>query len=142
MNQQSLLLDAEVAELNREAHRLGEEAVVIKPRTCASCEDAISVPAVHFFCEHSFHASCLAPGTSGGSSPAAYVVAGGVMDDGKGGMWGEECPKCAPEFDAMVSMRQALQDKNGRHDEFFGTLKGAKDGFASMIEFLERSPFI
>lgn len=150
-----LLLEGELGELRREAKRLGEDTVVIKPGTCASCEDAVSAPAVHFFCEHSYHASCLAPGAvaggggggGGGAAAAAYLVVGGggsagLVDDGKTAMWGEECPTCAPELDAMVSMRQALQDKNGRHDEFFGTLKNSRDGFATIIEFLERSPFI
>lgn len=147
-----LQLDGEIRELRREAKRLGEETVVIKPTTCASCEDVVSVPAVHFFCEHSFHVSCLAPGAVGvgngvgGASAAMLVgregVGAGLSNEGKTGMWGEECPQCAPELDAMVSMRQALQDKNRKHEEFFAMLKNSRDGFATIVEFLGRSPFL
>lgn len=148
----SLLLETELKELRKEAKRLGEETVVIKPKTCASCEDAISIPAVHFFCEHSFHASCLAPGgvvmggmgTRSGSASSlisGYSTAVSFAEE-RTGMWGEECPRCAPELDAMVSMRQALQEKNNRHDDFFASLEGSRDGFSQIIEYLERSPFI
>lgn len=133
----ALRLDSELADLRQEVTRLGEEAVLIKPRVCTACEDGISVPAVHFFCGHSFHASCLAPSSM---SPIRGDSSG--LSDQTGGMWAEECPRCAPELDAVVSMRQALQDKNARHDEFFGKLRSSRDGFSTVIEFLERSPFI
>lgn len=112
-----LLLQGEVDLLRKEAKRLGEETFVVKPRLCAGCGEGLDVPAVHFFCEHSFHAGCIT---------------------------GEEkeCGKCVGELDGVISMRQALQDKNGRHDEFFGALRNSRDGFATVIEFLERSPFI
>lgn len=143
-----LLLESELKELRKETKRLAEEAVVIKPKTCASCEDAVSLPAVHFFCGHSFHTTCLAPGGVGVSGIGGADGLRGLPSSSGGsyeersGMWGEECPRCAPEYDAMVSMRQALQEKNTRHDEFFRTLKGSRDGFATIIQFLERSPFI
>lgn len=149
----SMLLETELKELRKEAKRL-EDTVVIKPKTCASCEDPLSVPAVHFLCEHSFHSSCLAPGGVGAGMGSSDGIGrenesesygsykGGRLVDERVGMWAEECPICAPELDAMVSMRQALQEKNGRQDEFFGTLKGSRDGFSTIIEFLERSPFI
>lgn len=141
-----LLLATELEELRGEARRLGEEPVVIKPRSCTACEDAVSVPAVHFFCGHSYHAGCLAPGGGavGGGGGVGSVVGGYEphTSEERQGVWAEECPKCAPELDAMVSMRQAMEEKNSRHDEFFATLKGARDGFAVVVEFLERSPFI
>lgn len=146
------LLQTEMNELKKETKRLDEEAEVVNQRTCTSCEDPISVPFVYFFCKHAYHAGCLASGMmgSGGGGNgrdgdgSGYRGGSGVGggEEGKNGMWGEECPKCAPELDAMVSMRQALQDKNERHDEFFGMLDKTRDGFATILEFLERSPFI
>lgn len=146
-----LMLETEMNELKKETKRLDEEAEVVNQRTCTSCEDCISVPFVYFFCKHAYHAGCLGRGVindgggeHGGNGEDDGYMGGSVRggEEGKGGMWGEECPKCAPEVDAMVSMRQALQDKNERHDEFFGMLDKAKDGFATIVDFLERSPFI
>lgn len=140
-----MLLYTELQELRKEAKRLREDMIVIKPKSCASCEDPVTVPAVHFFCEHSFHATCLGPGGVGLSGTDLKRLAEGhgvgVTED-RSGAWGEECPKCAPELDGMVSMRQAIQEKNNRHEEFFGALKGSRDGLSTVIQFLERSPFI
>lgn len=125
-------LDLDLQELRKEATRLGEEAVVIKPHICDACEDPVSIPMIHFFCTHSFHASCLEPS-------AIRADFGQPVADG---MWVEECPQCVPEQDAAVSMRQAIEERNVKHDEFFGKLTASRNGLATIIEYLERSPFI
>lgn len=121
-----MVLMGEMTELRREAERLGEEAEVVNLKTCSACGESITVPFVYFFCGHGYRAGCLS----------------GRDEDDRGGVWVEECPKCAPELDAMVSMKQALQDKNGKHDEFFGLLDNSRDGYKTVMEVLERSPFI
>lgn len=127
-------LELELGELRRETARLGEEAVVIKPHLCSSCEDAAAVPMIHFFCGHSFHAACLAP--------AALAPPMRSLDSVDDGTWIEECPRCVPEMDVAVSMRQAIEERNVKHDEFFAKINGSTDGFAVVIDYLERSAFI
>lgn len=149
----ALVLEGEFRELEKEAGRLGEESVVIKGRVCALCEDTLRLPVIHFFCGHSYHLSCLAASgvkselsNVSTDSDAALGGGDGVTKDGGGsrsqGMWGEDCPKCCRELDAMASMRQAIEERNQKHDEFFAALKASRDGFTTIVEFLERSPFL
>ncbi|PXF45608.1 Vacuolar protein-sorting-associated protein 11-like [Gracilariopsis chorda] len=133
----STVLETELKELRKEVMRLSDDAFTMNKKTCSMCDDDLTVPAVHFYCKHAYHASCLAPGGVGGGSGVLPGAAGERTE-----MWSEECPKCAPEMDGMVYMTQALQEKNTRHDEFFKKVKSSKDGFSSIIEFLELSPFI
>ncbi|CAN8074574.1 unnamed protein product, partial [Agarophyton chilense] len=133
----SVVLENELKELDKEVLRLSDDAFSMNNKICSMCEDDLTVPAVHFYCKHAYHASCLSPGGIGGGSGVLPGVAGERAE-----MWSEECPKCAPELDGMVFMTHALQEKNTKHDEFFKAVKSSKDGFATIIEYLELSPFI
>lgn len=140
------LLECEGNELKKEAIRLRDETIVIKPKNCTACEDSISLPAIHFFCGHSYHVSCLASNSnnkSDGNIDNSWPSAKKDNDGGsaEGGLV-EECVKCAPELDAVLNMKKAVVERNEKHDEFFATLRSARDGFASIVEFLERSPFL
>lgn len=126
-------LAVELAELRKEAQRLGEEAVVMRPQPCAACNEPAAVPMMHFFCNHSYHAACLAPI---GGSPARS------RDSFGEGLWIEECPKCAPEQDAAVSMRNAIEERNMKHDDFFSRLKASREPFNTVLEYLERRAFV
>ena len=126
-------LAVELGELRKEAQRLGEEAVVMRPQPCAACDEPAAVPMMHFFCGHSYHAACLAP--IGGSPMRS-------RDSYGDGLWVEECPKCAPEQDAAVSMRNAIEERNMKHDDFFSRLKSSRDPFATVLEYLERRAFV
>jgi hypothetical protein len=123
---------------------------------------------VHFFCGHSFHAPCITPastspmlhvsrvdsliehglfGSNGRESPNRSRGTD-VIYDGHGldtGLWTEiECPRCAPELDAIVSMRNALEEKNARHDDFFRSLRGGQrnGGYETVMGNLARSAFL
>lgn len=144
-------LAVELQELRKEATQLSEEAVIFRPQSCAACDEAVAVPMMYFFCKHAYHASCLAPSHAvrtgaGGTGPGdgASASAGAAESSGSlgDGMWVEECPKCASEQDEAVSLRQALEERNVKHDEFYALLKSSRDGFATGVEYLERSPFI
>lgn len=147
----TLVLEGEFRDLEKEAARLSEETVVIKGRICSLCEDTLRLPVIHFLCGHSYHLSCLAASSVRTDSP--NVSSGFIQNSVDGGpdnasakssqgLWGEDCLKCVQEVDAMVSMRQAIEDRNQKHDEFFAALKSSHDGFSTIIEFLERSPFL
>jgi hypothetical protein len=159
-------LTIEAREMRSENARLGE-AVIIKSRTCGVCEDELNLPSVHFFCGHSFHAPCIMPAST---SPMLLVsradvgldhgffgidsngpARGAAGDNGfaghgfESGLWTEaECPRCAPELDAIVSMRNALEEKNARHDDFFRLLRGAQrnGGYETVMGSLARSAFL
>lgn len=135
-------------------------AVIIKPRACGVCEDDLTLPSVHFFCGHSYRAACITPsgvspmlhiGGDAGSADGLYAgsqVSGSVSEmagDLDSNIWTDvECPRCAPELDAMESMRNALEERNERHDDFFRQLRGSKGsgGYNIVMGYLARSAFL
>lgn len=135
------MLEAECEELEKECRRLRDETIVMKAKVCAVCGEPLSLPAIHFLCGCSYHVGCLNV-TSSARKDNAYYDDELQQDQAQEDEILEECVKCAPEVDAALSMKKALIQRNERHDEFFATLRSARDGFATMIEFLERSPFL
>jgi vacuolar protein sorting-associated protein 11 len=164
----AVALATESTDLRAKTAQLGE-AVIIKPRLCGVCDDALTLPAVHFFCGHSFHAACVTPSRGGEAShcpidldctvgdgseyrrqsPRGNELSSGLepsvdstIDEN---VWdGANCPRCSPQLDAIASMRSALAEKNGRHEDFFRLLRGARSdgGFATVIGYLSRSAFL
>jgi len=132
-------LSVELQELRNEAQKLGDEAVVMRPQNCAACGEPAAVPMMHFFCGCSYHAGCLVPAAAGGGGIRLSIDS---IENIQEGMWVEECPKCAPEQDAAIAMRQAIEERNVKHDEFFSLLKSSRDGFATVVDYLARSPHI
>lgn len=135
------MLEAECEELEKESRRLRDETIVMKAKVCAVCGDPLSLPAIHFLCGCSYHVGCLSVSSST-RKDNPYFDDELQQDQVQEDEILEECVKCAPEVDAALSMKKALIQRNERHDEFFATLRSARDGFATIIEFLERSPFL
>jgi hypothetical protein len=98
-----------------EIHALRTEAKVFRENRCHSCQQALELPTVHFFCEHAFHLGCL-------------------MDE-------NECSVCAPEVRNFTSRQQALQGKARQQDEFFKMLDGSTDRFGVVAQYFGRSIF-
>jgi hypothetical protein len=151
-------LGVEALGVRSECTRLGE-AVIVKPKFCGVCDDILTAPSVHFFCNHSYHVACVTSSAlsplpvdetrSGGMGLRMFGGIGsraaGPAETDDAAVWAEmECPLCAPELDAVMSMRNALEEKNGRHDDFYRVLQSTKrdGGFDTVISFLSRSPFL
>lgn len=106
----------ETATMKQQAHLLKTRATTFQGLKCHACTNAISLPAVHFLCMHSFHQRC-------------------VVDNDR------ECPKCAPEFQNVRTMKMTMRASASQHDKFFKKLDDSKDGFATVAEYFGRGIF-
>jgi len=83
---------------------------------CHACPNALSLPAVHFLCMHSFHQGCIADGE-------------------------KECPTCMPEFRKVKEMREKMKASSSQHNEFFNQLSKSRDGFKCVATYFGRGMF-
>ena len=124
---------AEADRLRADAERLRAEAVASRTRPrlfqaarCAGTGAPLDVPAVHFFCGHSFNAAALgdAGGGAGGAGDALSLD--------------PECPLCGPAQRTVAAARAAAAAGRGRDDAFFSSLKAAPDGFDAVADWVGR----
>ncbi|XP_024520888.1 vacuolar protein-sorting-associated protein 11 homolog [Selaginella moellendorffii] len=94
------------------------EELRTKPRVfqlskCTACTSILDLPAVHFFCMHSFHQRCLG-------------------DNEK------ECPVCAPSNHTLLEMKRNLAQNATDHDRFFQLVRNSDDGFSVIADYFGR----
>jgi hypothetical protein len=106
----------ETAAMRAEIAELRGGAVLFQANKCSQCSSAIELPAVHFLCKHSFHTRCV--------------------DDAE-----NECPLCAPERHELTERAAAEAAAAERHEEFFGELSHAQDGFDVIAEHFGKNIF-
>ena len=130
---------ADAARLRSEAARLRVDAATARARPrvfqasrCAATGAPLDLPAVHFFCGHSFNAAALAA--------AAATGEGGGGDDAAAPTPSPraECPLCAPAHRTVAAARAAATARAGEQDAFFSSLKGAADGFDVVADWVGR----
>merc|ERR1712066_109867 len=88
----------EIERMQQEIVTLRTQAMVFQNTRCFQCGLALEVPAVHFFCGHSYHSYC---------TPA----------DGK-------CPKCWAEAVPKLTLREQRETQARNTDDFFKYLPG------------------
>jgi len=104
------------ASMRKEIEELRTRATTFQGLKCHMCNSALSLPAVHFLCMHSFHQRCI------------------VESD-------KECPLCAPEFRKVKEIKESMRASVSQHDKFFKQLDDAADGFATVAEYFGRGIF-
>lgn len=109
-------LREETAAMRAEIAELRGGAVLFQANKCSHCSSAIELPAVHFLCKHSFHTRCI--------------------DDAD-----SECPLCAPERHELTERTAAEAAASERHEDFFGALARADDGFDVIAEHFGKNIF-
>lgn len=102
-----------------EINELATKPVSFNATRCASCGMTLDLPTVHFLCKHSFHQRCL-------NIPEGQEV-------------GEiECPKCAPQNQAVRQIRRAQQESAGRNELFMDALNRSSDKFGMISDWFGR----
>ncbi|EHK98935.1 putative Vacuolar protein sorting-associated protein 11 like protein [Glarea lozoyensis 74030] len=96
-----------------------------KPQTfnatrCSFCGSQLSLPAVHFMCKHSFHATCI-----------------NVQDNGEGGVEGD-CTVCRKDNEGIRAFVRSQEEVGGKHDLFLDAVSRGGDRFATVSEFFGR----
>ena len=142
LKQETSAIDADKVEIARYAHdsaqmeteleRLRTQPIVFQVGKCSGCGAALSLPAVHFLCGHSYHTRCCEGGR-----------AGREFSDGEssGGGGGYECVKCAVEYRKVREIKDSLRSSVNAHDRFFKQLEDSADGFATVAEYFGRGVF-
>eukprot|EP00850_Spirogloea_muscicola_P019645 SM000195S05292 [mRNA] locus=s195:175118:179324:- [translate_table: standard] len=111
-NEHTAKLRVELEELQTSTH-------VFQASKCSTCSYALDLPAVHFFCQHSYHHRCLSDGDSGACDTA-------------------ECPTCAPGNRTILDTKRSLEQGAGNHDRFFQQVLSSSDGFSVIAEYFGR----
>jgi hypothetical protein len=96
-----------------------------KPQTfnatrCAFCGSQLTLPAVHFMCKHSFHATCINVGETEG---------GGVEGD---------CTVCRKDSEGIRAFVRSQEEVAGRHELFLDAVARGGDRFGTVSEFFGR----
>jgi hypothetical protein len=105
----------------------------------------LTVPLVHFLCGHSYHIDCLVDvqsntksvSTTLGSNIYSHTQSSELRVDTAS----LTCPLCEREFDGIVSMKTAFEDRKREPEDFFRFISNSKDGFNTVVEFLGRCVF-
>merc|ERR1712003_78915 len=83
----------EIVRMQQEISALRTQAQVFQNTRCFQCGLTLEVPAVHFFCGHSYHSYC-------------------VQSDGG-------CPKCSAEALPKISLKEKREAQARNPEEFF-----------------------
>ncbi len=106
----------QTAEMRAEIKQLKTRATTFQGIKCDWCTSGLSLPAVHFLCQHSFHQRC-------------------IVDSDR------ICPKCAPEFRKVKEIQEGMRRESGQHDTFFKKIKESSDSFAIVADYFGRGIF-
>jgi hypothetical protein len=103
----------ETQTMREEIQRLHTQPITFQGLKCHQCTSGLSLPAVHFLCNHSFHQRC-------------------VVDSE------QECPKCAPQYRQVRGIRESMKSASTQHDRFFKALEEEQDGFSVVADYFGR----
>jgi len=103
--------------MRKEVHALKTSAKIFQSTTCQRCNTQLDLPAVHFMCQHSFHARCLPD-----------------QDD---------CPQCAKQNRDILQHKKKYDENGPEQQEAFFKQLGKKnaDGFSVVAEYFGRGIF-
>jgi len=107
----------EIARMQQEIGELRTRAQVFQNTRCFQCGLSLEVPAVHFFCGHSYHSYCV---------PA---------DGG--------CPKCASEALPKIALKDQREAQASNAEDFFKFLQGGggEGGMQAIAEWCKFGAF-
>ena len=106
----------ETEKMCAEVDEMSSRARVFQLNKCSICSTPLDLPAVHFYCMHSFHQRCLGDNE-------------------------HECPICANKQRQVATIKANLAASVRSHDKFYQQLKNSTDGFDVVAEFFSRGLF-
>jgi len=110
-------IDQKETQKNRqEIEALTSGVIKFQRHKCTRCNDALDLPAYHFFCGHSFHQRCLGENES-------------------------VCSECAEENKDFKNRHKALEEGARKHNDFFRQLENSDDGFSVIAKYFGRGMF-
>jgi len=107
----------ETSKMREQIRELQSSAKIFQVMKCSMCKRGLSLPAVHFLCQHSFHQGCL--------------------DD----EFEHECPLCARDNRKVLDFIQRQEQTTDLHEQFHSQLQRSPDGFSVVAEYFGRGVF-
>ena len=107
----------ETDRMQAEIDEMTTQPKVFQLNKCSICSTPLDLPAVHFYCMHSFHQRCL-----------------GDNDN--------ECPICSNKQRQIATIRANLASSVQSHDKFYQQLENSDNGFDVVAEFFSRGLFV
>ena len=106
----------EIERMRAEVHEMSSQARIFQLNKCSICSTPLDLPAIHFYCMHSFHQRCLGDNE-------------------------HECPICAGKQRQVETIRANLAASLLSHDKFYQQLENSSDGFDVVADYFSRGVF-
>lgn len=137
-------LESQTRSLKDERNKFNGPVFIIQNERCSKCGVELTVPLIHFLCGHSYHIDCLVDVQSSTRSVSVSLgnnIYSGQTSELKVDTSSLSCPLCEREFEGILSMKAALEDRKREPEDFFRFISNSKDGFNTVVEFLGRCVF-
>eukprot|EP00871_Galdieria_phlegrea_P003546 jgi/Galph1/4192/GphlegSOOS_G2796.1 len=137
-------LEGQIRSLTEERNHLSSSVIIFQNERCSKCGVELTIPMVHFMCQHSYHIDCLVDVQSTSvlkGTMAATMTSPSQSVELRTDTASLNCPLCEREFEGIQSLKAAFEDKRQQPEEFFRFISNSKDGFNVVVEFLGRCVF-
>ncbi|GJQ13053.1 hypothetical protein GpartN1_g4844.t1 [Galdieria partita] len=137
-------LESQMRTLKEEKNKLDGSVMIIQNDRCSKCGVQLTVPLIHFLCGHSYHIDCLVDMQSSTKSVSTMLGSApysGQTTELRVDTSSLSCSLCEREFEGIVSMKAAFEDRKREPEDFFRFISNSKDGFNTVVEFLGRCVF-
>uniref|UniRef100_A0A1L8DVY0 Vacuolar protein sorting-associated protein 11 homolog n=1 Tax=Nyssomyia neivai TaxID=330878 RepID=A0A1L8DVY0_9DIPT len=105
--------------LKKHIKSLQEDPIEFRGTICNNCHQPLSIPAIYFLCQHSYHHDCVK----------------GYSENDK------DCPAChTKNMQILDSLRQQSESR-GKHDAFHNLLDRSPEPFSVVAEYFGRGLF-
>lgn len=108
-------------EVKKQIEKIKNEPIDFKDPSCSSCRQTLSLPSVHFLCQHSFHLDCIQSFSD--------------REEHK------ECPVCADTNQQIHGRLRSQGAHYENHEQFHTLLERSGDTFNIISEYLGRGLF-
>ena len=109
---------AKIAKMRKEIHDLKTTAKNFNSKTCDSCQNALSLPTIHFMCGHTFHDQCI------------------ESDSGK-----RYCTSCYNDFKDIIDKKEQYDLQAKDPQQFFRDLNANAKKFHVVAQYYGRGLF-
>uniref|UniRef100_A0A336K2Y2 Vacuolar protein sorting-associated protein 11 homolog n=1 Tax=Culicoides sonorensis TaxID=179676 RepID=A0A336K2Y2_CULSO len=107
------------ATLKQQNINVKEQPIEFRGSICDSCRQLLSLPSVHFFCQHSFHQDCI---------PTFSEIE-------------KDCPLCIEKNHQIMEVLKAQGSPQINHDQFHTILERNPESFSVISEYIGRNLF-
>uniref|UniRef100_A0A1B0CT92 Vacuolar protein sorting-associated protein 11 homolog n=2 Tax=Lutzomyia longipalpis TaxID=7200 RepID=A0A1B0CT92_LUTLO len=105
--------------LKRHIKSLQEDPIEFRGTICNNCHQPLSIPAIYFLCQHSYHLDCVK----------------GYSENDK------DCPACHTKNMQILDSLRSQSESRGNHEAFHNLLDRSPEPFSIVAEYFGRGLF-